>query len=71
LDIPWPDIGVKDKLLKGKRLTNREREQFLNVKFLASREIEHSQHDVLNRMMLKNVSLVFLPSSNFKLTGRV
>jgi len=31
--------------------------------------VEHYQHDVLNRMINKKVSLVALPSSNLKLTG--
>ena len=38
-------------------------------KFHHAREIEHYQHDVLNRMINKRVSLVALPSSNLKLTG--
>ena len=38
-------------------------------KFHTAREIEHYQHDVLNRMINKKVSLVALPSSNLKLTG--
>ena len=39
------------------------------MKFHNAREIEHYQHDVLNRMINKKVSLVALPSSNLKLTG--
>ena len=32
-------------------------------------EVEHYQHDVLNRMIDKRLTLVSLPSSNKKLTG--
>jgi hypothetical protein len=43
--------------------------KFIKTKFHTAREIEHYQHDVLNRMINKKVSLVALPSSNLKLTG--
>ena len=42
--------------------------RFISVKFHAAREVEHYQHDVLNRMLSKRVSLVSLPTSNVKLT---
>jgi hypothetical protein len=35
-----------------------------------AREIEQYQHDVLNRLIQKGVSLISLPSSNNKLTGK-
>lgn len=68
-DMDWHDLGVKDKLLKGIPLDEQEKTSFLKTKFHTAREIEHYQHDVLNRMINKSVSLVALPSSNLKLTG--
>jgi len=41
---------------------------FTKVKFHAAGEVERYQHDVLNRMIQKKVSLIALPSSNYKLT---
>jgi adenosine deaminase len=57
------------KLSKGETLTKIEQTLFLKVKFHVAREIEHYQHDVLNRMLQKDVGLVALPSSNNKLTN--
>jgi len=59
---------VFDKLARGEPLTAAELRKFISVKFHAAREVEHYQHDVLNRMINKNVSLVSLPTSNVKLT---
>lgn len=61
---------VLDKLLKGKVLNDSEHTDFIKAKFHTAREVEHYQHDVLNRMIQKGVTLVSLPSSNNKLTGR-
>ena len=41
----------------------------MKTKFHTAREVEHYQHDVLNRMLTKGVSLIALPSSNKRLTG--
>ncbi|MCO4794449.1 MAG: hypothetical protein KC493_12085 [Bacteriovoracaceae bacterium] len=68
-DMDWHDSHVKEKLLKGKKLNDSEEKSFIKTKFHTAREVEHYQHDVLNRMINKNVSLVALPSSNLKLTG--
>ena len=65
----WHDISVKNKLINGMPLTDTETISFLKTKFHTAREIEHYQHDVLNRMINKDVGLVALPSSNLKLTG--
>ena len=62
---------IAEKLLKGETLLETERTQFLKVKFHTAREVEQYQHDVLNRLIQKGVSLVSLPSSNNKLTGRL
>jgi len=64
----WHDEHVKEKLLKGKKLNQEEITSFLKTKFHTARELESYQHDVLNRMINKNISLVSLPSSNMKLT---
>ena len=65
----WHDPIIKEKLFKGEVLTDEEITSFTKTKFHTAREIEHYQHDVLNRMINKGVSLVALPSSNLKLTG--
>jgi hypothetical protein len=59
---------VRDKLFMGQLLTEKEKKEFVKVKFHTAREVEHYQHDVLNRMINKKVSLIALPSSNNKLT---
>ncbi len=60
---------IKQKLFSGQALTPEEKTLFVKVKFHTAREVEHYQHDVLNRMLNKGVSLIALPSSNKKLTG--
>lgn len=60
--------GIREKLFAGKPLTADEKKTFVKVKFHTAREVEHYQHDVLNRMINKGVSLIALPSSNNKLT---
>lgn len=70
-DMPWVENegkNVLSKLIKGKKLSEDEVNIFIKTKFHAARELEHYQHDVLNRMINKKVSLVALPSSNMKLT---
>jgi adenosine deaminase len=61
---------VLDKLLAGQVLDEQENTNFLKAKFHTAREVEHYQHDVLNRMIQKEISLISLPSSNNKLTGK-
>lgn len=61
---------VLDKLLAGITLNEEEHIDFIKAKFHTAREVEHYQHDVLNRMIQKGVSLISLPSSNNKLTGQ-
>lgn len=68
-DMEWHDHHVKEKLLTGVPLEPDEVISFTKTKFHTAREVEHYQHDVLNRMINKQVSLVALPSSNLKLTG--
>jgi len=60
---------IRDKLLRGERLSEREITRATKTKFHHAREVEHYQHDVLNRMIDKRLTLVSLPSSNKKLTG--
>ncbi|MFN3696164.1 MAG: hypothetical protein ACK4VO_01890 [Pseudobdellovibrio sp.] len=70
-ELDWgQNKNVLDKLIKGQTLSEKERTQFLKAKFHTAREIEQYQHDVLNRLIQKGVSLVALPSSNNKLTGK-
>lgn len=69
MDMEWQDEDIRDKIIDGVTLTPAEMVKFLKTKFHTAREIEHYQHDVLNRMINKKVSLVALPSSNLKLTG--
>lgn len=68
-DMEWHDPEIKNKLYEGIPLSEDEKISFLKTKFHTAREIEHYQHDILNRIIHKNVSLVALPSSNLKLTG--
>lgn len=61
---------VLQKLLAGTPLSEKEDTLFVKAKFHTAREVEHYQHDVLNRMIQKGVTLISLPSSNNKLTGK-
>lgn len=70
-EMDWQDhsIPVRDKLIAGKKLDAKETLLFTKAKFHTAREVELYQHDVLNRMIDKGVSLVSLPSSNNKLSA--
>jgi adenosine deaminase len=72
IELDWAEahLYVKEKLLAGQRLNEEEAIYFVKAKFHTAREVEHYQHDVLNRMIQKQVSLIALPSSNNKLTGK-
>lgn len=59
---------ILDKLKNGVHLDPADIQHFIKIKFHTARELEHYQHDVLNRMIDKGVMLVALPSSNIKLT---
>ena len=70
LEMEWREHeSVREKLFQGLKLTDAEKKIFVKVKFHTAREVEHYQHDVLNRMINKGVSLIALPSSNNKLTN--
>lgn len=60
---------ILDKLLSGAKLTAAEATLATKTKFHHATEVEQYQHDVLNRMIDKRLTLVSLPSSNQKLTG--
>jgi adenosine deaminase len=60
---------IREKLLRGMPLNDAEATLATKTKFHHAREVEHYQHDVLNRMIDKRLTLVSLPSSNKKLTG--
>jgi len=72
-EMDWTDANssVRDKLINGEKLDEREILLFTKAKFHTAREVEIYQHDVLDRMIDKGVSLVALPSSNNKLTHTV
>lgn len=71
LDMNWGSHqAIRDKLISGERLSASDIVAFTKVKFHTAREIEHYQHDVLNRLINKDISLMSLPSSNYKLTSR-
>lgn len=73
MEMDWTDhsLHVRDKLINGVRLNEEEIRLFTKAKFHTAREVESYQHDVLNRMIDKRVSLVSLPSSNNRLTNAV
>lgn len=69
-DMDWRNHPeVLERLLSGTTLTDDDIRRFIKTKFHAAREVEHYQHDVLNRMINKGVGLVALPSSNILLTS--
>jgi adenosine deaminase len=70
MDMDWREYtNVREKIFNGERLSDKEKREFVKIKFHTAREVEHYQHDVLNRMINKGVSLIALPSSNNKLTN--
>ncbi len=70
LDMDWSGREeIRDKLLRGERVSASEATLATKTKFHHAGEVEHYQHDVLNRMIDKRLTLVSLPSSNKKLTG--
>jgi hypothetical protein len=72
MDMDWSGREeIIDKLLRGDTLTESEATLATKTKFHHAGEIEHYQHDVLNRMIDKRLTLVSLPSSNKKLTGEL
>ncbi len=60
--------SVREKLINGEKLNEDEVLLFTKAKFHTAREVEIYQHDILDRMIDKGVTLVSLPSSNNKLT---
>lgn len=63
--------SIREKLIAGAPLTDAEAVLATKTKFHHAREIETYQHDVLNRMIDKRLTLISLPSSNKKLTGEL
>ncbi len=71
IELDWGNYRpVLDKLLVGAKLNDDEHILLIKAKFHTAREVEHYQHDVLNRLIQKGVTLISLPSSNNKLTGQ-
>lgn len=72
LDMDWHQHeSIQAKLIAGTCLSSKEIEIFAKVKYRTAKEVEHYQHDVLNRMISKKVTLTSLPSSNIKLIERL
>jgi hypothetical protein len=70
MEMDWREYGhIREKIFEGKLLSRDEKREFVKIKFHTAREVEHYQHDVLNRMINKGVGLIALPSSNNKLTN--
>ena len=70
VEMDWAsDSDSRDALIKGQKLNVNQIRKFTKAKFRTATEIERYQHDVLNRMIQKKISLVALPSSNKRLTG--
>jgi len=70
MDMDWSSREeIRDKLLHGVTLSDAEATLATKTKFHHAREVESYQHDVLNRMIDKRLTLISLPSSNKKLTG--
>jgi len=68
----WGKYGdIFKKLLAGELLTDADVTHFASVKFATAIEVEHYQHDVLNRMIDQEIGLTSLPSSNRKLSGTI
>jgi adenosine deaminase len=63
--------SIRDKLVGGEPLNEGELTLATKTKFHHAREVETYQHDVLNRMIDKRLTLISLPSSNKKLTGEL
>ena len=63
--------SIRAKLIAGTPLSESEVVLATKTKFHHAREVETYQHDVLNRMIDKRLTLISLPSSNKKLTGEL
>ncbi|MGZ5444164.1 MAG: hypothetical protein ACXW5U_19875 [Thermoanaerobaculia bacterium] len=63
--------SIREKLIAGSPLNEPETTLATKTKFHHAREVETYQHDVLNRMIDKRLTLISLPSSNKKLTGEL
>jgi adenosine deaminase len=69
-DLDWNGRdALRDRFVAGERVDPGDAIHFTKAKFHHAREVETYQHDVLNRMIDKRLSLIALPSSNKKLTG--
>ncbi|QUE32165.1 hypothetical protein [Francisella philomiragia] len=72
-EIHWNEnnSSIRDKITNGIKLNSDEILEFTKIKFHTAIEIERYQHDVLNRIISKNIGVVGLPSSNLKLTTAI
>ncbi len=60
---------IHKKLYEGVPLNDNEITKLTKIKFHLSSDIEQYQHDILNRMIHKQITLTALPSSNKRLTN--
>jgi adenosine deaminase len=67
----FKDEKIRRKLVDGELLSVAEKKEFVKTKYFHALEVEHYQHDVLNKLIDKKVKLTALPSSNQKLTAVV
>ncbi|MBY7735037.1 hypothetical protein [Francisella philomiragia] len=72
-EIHWNEnnSSIRDKITNGIKLNSDEVLEFTKIKFHTAIEIERYQHDVLNRIISKDIGVVGLPSSNLKLTTAI
>ncbi len=69
-DMNWFEFQhILEKLLKGETCSEKEIKEIVKIKFHHAQSVESYQHDVLNRLLNKEVTVTALPSSNQKLTG--
>jgi len=71
-DMDWSHHEyIYNKLIAGETLDDAEIYKFTKIKYFTALEVEHYQHDVLNRMIDKGVSLTSIPTSNLRLTSHI
>ena len=70
MDMSWKNEDIKNKLVEGIPLSPEEETELIKTKSFMAQEIEQYQHDILNRMINKKISVVSLPTSNMRLTGK-
>ncbi len=71
-DMNWNNYEyILKKIYTGISLSVNEIYQFTKIKYFTALETEQYQHDVLNRMIDKDITLTSLPTSNLRLTSHI